>query len=51
MMAPRSWPSARAANVSAMDEGRIVEDAEPDVFFSRPKSERLKQFLSQILAH
>jgi ABC-type histidine transport system ATPase subunit len=28
-----------------------VEDATPDVFFGRPKSERLKQFLSQILAH
>jgi general L-amino acid transport system ATP-binding protein len=42
---------AVADRVIFMDEGRIVEDAKPDVFFSRPKSERLKQFLSQILAH
>jgi ABC-type histidine transport system ATPase subunit len=34
-----------------MDEGRIVEDAKPKVFFDAPKSERLRQFLSQILAH
>jgi len=42
---------AVADRVIFMDEGRIVEDAKPDVFFGRPKSERLKQFLSQILAH
>jgi general L-amino acid transport system ATP-binding protein len=42
---------AVADRVIFMDEGRMVEDAKPDVFFGRPKSERLKQFLSQILAH
>ena len=42
---------AVADRIIFMDDGRIVEDAKPDVFFSRPKSERLKQFLSQILAH
>jgi len=34
-----------------MDEGRIVEDAKPETFFGAPKSGRLRQFLSQILAH
>ena len=34
-----------------MDEGRIVEQAKPDVFFDHPKSDRTKLFLSQILNH
>ena len=34
-----------------MDEGRIVEEAEPDKFFNNPESERTKLFLSQILSH
>lgn len=34
-----------------MDEGRIVEEAPPKAFFSTPKSERTKLFLSQILSH
>ena len=34
-----------------MDEGRIVESAPPDEFFSAPKSDRTKLFLSQILSH
>jgi len=34
-----------------MDEGRIVEKAEPDEFFNNPKSDRTKLFLSQILNH
>jgi general L-amino acid transport system ATP-binding protein len=42
---------AVADRVIFMDEGRIVEDAKPDAFFGKPKSERLRQFLSQILAH
>jgi general L-amino acid transport system ATP-binding protein len=32
-----------------MDDGEIVEAAAPEQFFSSPKSERTKQFLSQIL--
>ena len=32
-----------------MDEGRIVEYAPPEKFFSNPESERTKLFLSQIL--
>ena len=34
-----------------MDEGKIVEEAEPDKFFNNPESERTKLFLSQILSH
>ena len=34
-----------------MDEGRIVEYAPPEKFFSNPESERTKLFLSQILSH
>ena len=34
-----------------MDNGRIVEKASPGEFFSEPKSERTRQFLSQILSH
>ena len=34
-----------------MDEGRIVEEAIPDKFFTNPESDRTKLFLSQILNH
>jgi general L-amino acid transport system ATP-binding protein len=34
-----------------MDQGEIVEIAPPDEFFSNPKSERTRLFLSQILHH
>ena len=34
-----------------MDEGRIVEHAPPERFFSDPESDRTKLFLSQILSH
>jgi general L-amino acid transport system ATP-binding protein len=33
------------------DEGLIVEEAPPNEFFSNPKEERTKLFLSQILTH
>ncbi len=32
-----------------MDEGKIVEEAEPNKFFNNPESDRTKLFLSQIL--
>jgi len=32
-----------------MDQGRIVEEAPPDAFFSMPKGERARAFLGQIL--
>ena len=42
----------RAANrVIFMDGGRIVEEATPETFFTAPKSERAKDFLSKILSH
>jgi len=34
-----------------MDDGEIVEPAPPSEFFTKPKSERTKLFLSQILSH
>ena len=34
-----------------MDDGRIVEQAPPEQFFSHPESERAKDFLSKILSH
>jgi glutamate transport system ATP-binding protein len=42
----------RAADrVVFMDHGRIVEEADPETFFSSPQSERGKDFLSKILSH
>ncbi|MFP5218480.1 MAG: amino acid ABC transporter ATP-binding protein [Actinomycetes bacterium] len=42
----------RAANrVVFMDDGAIVEEAEPERFFSHPESDRAKDFLSKILSH
>jgi general L-amino acid transport system ATP-binding protein len=40
-----------ADRVIFMDRGEIVEMAEPKEFFSNPRSERTKLFLSQILNH
>ncbi|UYG17359.1 amino acid ABC transporter ATP-binding protein [Brachybacterium huguangmaarense] len=34
-----------------MDSGEIVEEAEPEQFFTAPSSERARAFLSKILAH
>jgi glutamate transport system ATP-binding protein len=42
----------RAADrVIFMADGSLVEQAPPDEFFSAPKSERAKDFLSKILSH
>jgi glutamate transport system ATP-binding protein len=42
----------RASNrIIFMADGAIVEDAEPQEFFSNPKSERAKDFLGKILNH
>jgi general L-amino acid transport system ATP-binding protein len=38
-----------ADRIVFMDEGEIVEEAEPEVFFRNPRSERTRLFLSQIL--
>lgn len=40
-----------ASRVIFMDAGEIVEDDETAQFFSAPKSERARQFLSKILSH
>jgi len=40
-----------AHRVVFMDEGQVVEQATPEAFFSAPKSDRGRQFLSKILTH
>lgn len=40
-----------AHRVLFMADGEILEEASPDQFFSNPKHERAKGFLSEILAH
>jgi general L-amino acid transport system ATP-binding protein len=40
-----------ADRIVFMDEGRIVETARPQIFFSTPASERAKTFLDRILHH
>lgn len=42
----------RVANrIVFMDEGRVVEEGEPERFFTAPESARAQQFLSKILSH
>jgi len=45
------FAQAVANRVIFMDQGQIVEQNEPREFFTNPKSERTKLFLSQILGH
>jgi glutamate/aspartate transport system ATP-binding protein len=40
-----------ANRVIFMDRGEIVEDAQKEDFFGKPRSERAQQFLSKILSH
>jgi ABC-type polar amino acid transport system ATPase subunit len=40
-----------AHRVVFMDEGQVVEEAAPDAFFTAPRSDRGRQFLSKILTH
>jgi general L-amino acid transport system ATP-binding protein len=40
-----------ADRVIFMDEGSIVEENDPETFFTNPESENTKSFLSQILTH
>jgi polar amino acid transport system ATP-binding protein len=40
-----------AHRVVFMDQGQIVETAEPETFFAAPQSARARQFLSKILSH
>jgi len=42
----------KAANrVLFMADGQIVEEADPETFFTHPQSERAKDFLSKVLTH
>lgn len=38
-----------ANRILFLDQGRLVEDATPDIFFSTPTSERACQFLEKVL--
>ena len=38
-----------ASRVLFMDEGRIVEQNKPEIFFGQPKNKRLQDFLSKVL--
>tara|TARA_B100000886_G_scaffold286160_1_gene210674 strand:- start:105 stop:482 length:378 start_codon:yes stop_codon:yes gene_type:complete len=40
-----------ADSVIFMDEGEIIEQNDPKKFFNKPKNDRTKLFLSQILNH
>lgn len=40
-----------ADRILFFDEGVIVEEADPETFFTNPKHERTKRFLAQILSH
>ena len=40
-----------ASRVIFMADGQLVEDTDPESFFTAPKSERAKDFLSKILGH
>jgi len=40
-----------ANRIIFMDGGQLIEDKDPDSFFENPESDRLRQFLSQILSH
>jgi glutamate transport system ATP-binding protein len=40
-----------AHRVVFMDAGEVVEEGTPQDFFTAPKSDRSKQFLSKILTH
>jgi general L-amino acid transport system ATP-binding protein len=45
------FAKAVADRVIFMDQGQIVEQNTPEEFFSNPKSERTRDFLSKILGH
>jgi general L-amino acid transport system ATP-binding protein len=45
------FAKAVADRVIFMDQGQIVEENDPQAFFSNPQSDRTKDFLSKILGH
>ncbi|MCM3703067.1 amino acid ABC transporter ATP-binding protein [Paenibacillus macerans] len=40
-----------ADRIIFMDQGQIVEEAQPEQFFSNPREERTRTFLSRLLSH
>ena len=40
-----------ADRILFMAEGAIVEDADPETFFTNPQSDRAKDFLAKIVNH
>ena len=40
-----------ADRIIFMDQGRIIEEAPPESFFTAPKHERTRGFLGQIMGH
>ncbi|MNN80400.1 Glutamine transport ATP-binding protein GlnQ [compost metagenome] len=40
-----------ADRVIFMDQGQIVEEAEPEQFFANPQEERTRTFLSRVSSH
>jgi glutamate transport system ATP-binding protein len=40
-----------ADRVVFMADGEILEDTDPESFFTNPQSERAKDFLSKLLTH
>ena len=40
-----------ADRIIFMADGAVVEDTDPESFFTAPKSDRAKDFLSKILGH
>ncbi len=40
-----------ADRVIFMDKGEIIEEAAPEAFFGRPRNDRTKAFLAQVLGH
>ena len=47
----KGFARSAANRVVFMADGKIVEEATPDQFFSAPRSDRAKDFLSKILHH
>jgi len=46
-----SFARRMAHRIIFMDQGCIIEDQVPEKFFKKPKSDRTKKFLSQVLSH
>jgi glutamate transport system ATP-binding protein len=52
VVTPEMGFARKAANrVVFMADGKIVEEATPEEFFTNPKSDRAKDFLSKLLTH